>query len=142
MQAHAAGTAGEIDRVLDLLDQLHKIPENELSTDIISFAATLEMFTRHDAGQWDLCEAAARNATRVVGQSRYVWSRPNIEMRTFLAPASLGPASGSGEIDTGNGPARRTVSTRRGKVSHKLDPGGSGGEDRRRVGLQSRRFSR
>ncbi len=51
MQAHSASTAGEIDRALELLEELHKIPDNELPLAVIGFAADQEMFTRHGAGQ-------------------------------------------------------------------------------------------
>jgi tetratricopeptide (TPR) repeat protein len=39
MQAHSASTAGEVDRSLDLLEELHKIPENELTPALASAIA-------------------------------------------------------------------------------------------------------
>lgn len=90
MQAHAAGLAGEMDQALDLLEELHKIPESEVSPGILGFAADQEMFTRHDAGQWGLCEAAARKAVRIFEQSGDVWSRARVELGLFWPPLLCG----------------------------------------------------
>ena len=79
MQAHSASTAGDVDRSLDLLEELHRIPENELPARVISFAADQEMFTRYGAGQFHLCEAAERKATRIYEESGDVWSRATVE---------------------------------------------------------------
>jgi tetratricopeptide (TPR) repeat protein len=86
MQAHSASIAGEIDRSLDLLEELHKIPEDELPAAVIGFAADQEMFTRHGAGQLNLCEAAARKATMVYQQSGDIWSPASVEMGLFWPP--------------------------------------------------------
>jgi len=90
MQAHNAGTLGEIDRSLDLLEELHKIPESELTPGVIGFAAGQEMFTRYGACQWRLCEAAARRATRIYEQSGDVWSRSGVEMGLLWPPLLCG----------------------------------------------------
>jgi tetratricopeptide (TPR) repeat protein len=90
MQAHSASTAGEIDRALDLLEELHKIPENELPPAVIGFAADQEMFTRHGAGQLTLCEAAARKATRIYRESGDVWSPHSVEIGLFWPPLLCG----------------------------------------------------
>lgn len=80
MQAHHASTVGEIDKSLDLLEELHKISENEMPPGVIAFAADQEMFTRYSAGQFHLCEAAARKAARIYEQSGDVWARASVEM--------------------------------------------------------------
>jgi hypothetical protein len=90
MQAHSASTAGEVDGALDLLEELHKIPENELTPAAIAFAADQEMFARHGAGQPILCEAAARKATRNYQQSGDVWSPAGIEIGLFWPPLLCG----------------------------------------------------
>ena len=90
MQAHSASIAGEIDKSLNLLEELHKIPENELPPAVIAFAADQEMFTRHGAGQLNLCEAAARKATRIYKQSGDVWSAASVEMGLFWPPLLSG----------------------------------------------------
>ena len=46
MQATGASSAGEVDRALDLLEELHKIPENELTPGVIGLAASWEAHTR------------------------------------------------------------------------------------------------
>jgi serine/threonine protein kinase/tetratricopeptide (TPR) repeat protein len=90
MQAHHVSTAGEIDRGLDLLEELHQIPENELTPGVIAFAADQEMFTRYNAGQWRLCEAAARKAATIYQQSGDAWSRAVVEMGLFWPPLLCG----------------------------------------------------
>jgi len=90
MQANTAGAAGEIDMALDLLEELHKIPETELSPGVIGFVADQEMFTRFEAGQWDLCEAAARKATQIFEESGGVWSRADADMGLFWQPLYCG----------------------------------------------------
>jgi serine/threonine protein kinase/tetratricopeptide (TPR) repeat protein len=90
MQAHSASIAGEIDRSLDLLEELHQIPENQLPAAVIGFAADQEMFTRHGAGQLNLCEAAARKAILVYQQSGDVWSPASVEMGLFWPPLLSG----------------------------------------------------
>ena len=44
MQAHSASTAGDIDKSLDLLEELHKIPEIELPRSVLGITADQEMF--------------------------------------------------------------------------------------------------
>ena len=78
MQAVAASAGGEIDRALDLLAEIHKIPENELTATVIGLAASYETHVRFHAGQMDLCEAAARKATRILEQSGDVWLQADI----------------------------------------------------------------
>lgn len=90
MQAHSASAAGEIDRSLDLLEELHKIPENELPPAVIGFAADQEMFTRHGAGQLKFCEAAARKAIRVYQGSGDIWSPHSVELGLFWPPLLCG----------------------------------------------------
>jgi tetratricopeptide (TPR) repeat protein len=80
MQAHSASAAGEIDRSLALLEELQKIPETELPRSVLAFAADQEMFTRYGAGQFHLCEVAARKATAIYEQSGDVWSKASVEM--------------------------------------------------------------
>lgn len=95
MQAHSASTTGDVDRSLDLLEELHRIPENELPTRVISFAADQEMFTRYGAGQFYLCEAAARKATRIYEESGDIWSRATVEMGLFWPPLLCGQPAGA-----------------------------------------------
>jgi len=90
MQANSAGSAGEIDRGLELLEELHKISENELPLGVIGFAAEQEMYTRYEAGQLDLCEAAARKATRIFEQSGDVWSVADVAIGVFWPPLHCG----------------------------------------------------
>lgn len=90
MQANTAGAAAEIDKALDLLEELHKIPETELPPNIIGFVADQEMFTRFEAGQWDLCEAAARKAAQIFEESGGVWSRADVDMGLFWQPLYCG----------------------------------------------------
>ncbi len=90
MQANNAGAAGEIDRALDLVEEVHKIPENELSPAVIGFVADQEMYTRFEAGQWDLCEAAARKAARIFEESGDVWPRADVDMGLFWQPLDCG----------------------------------------------------
>jgi tetratricopeptide (TPR) repeat protein len=90
MQAHHVSTDGEIDRSLDLLEELRKIPENELTPSVIAFAADQEMFTRLDSGQLDLCEAAARKAARICEQSGDVWSQVNVGIGLIWPPLLCG----------------------------------------------------
>jgi tetratricopeptide (TPR) repeat protein len=78
MQAHYAGTTGEIDRALALLDELGKIPEADLPPDIIADAAYFEAFIRHFAGQMKLAEAAARKATKIFETSGNIWRQASI----------------------------------------------------------------
>ena len=90
MRGHSASAAGNIDRGLDLLEQLHEIPENELTAGVIGFAADWEMFARLDAGQLDLCEAAARKAARIFEESGDAWSRAEVEMGLYWRPLHCG----------------------------------------------------
>jgi tetratricopeptide (TPR) repeat protein len=90
MQAHRASTVGDVDQSLELLDELHKIPEHELPPSVLGFAADQEMFTRYGAGQLHLCEAAARKATRIYEQSGDVWSIAAVEMGLIWPPLLCG----------------------------------------------------
>jgi tetratricopeptide (TPR) repeat protein len=99
MQANTVGAAGEIDRALEFVEELHKIPENELPRAVVGFVAAQEMYTRFEAGQWDLCEAAARKAARIFEQSGDVWSRADVDMGLFWQPLYCGrPAEAQGLI--------------------------------------------
>jgi tetratricopeptide (TPR) repeat protein len=90
MQAHRASSVGNVDESLDLLNELHKIPENELPRGVLGFAADQEMFTRYSAGQLHLCEAAARKAMRTYEQSGDVWSMAGVEMGLLWPPLLCG----------------------------------------------------
>jgi tetratricopeptide (TPR) repeat protein len=90
MQAHRASTAGAVDESLELLAELHRIPENELPRGVLGFAADQEMFTRYGAGQLHLCEAAARKAKRIYEQSGDVWSVAGVEMGLLWPPLLSG----------------------------------------------------
>jgi eukaryotic-like serine/threonine-protein kinase len=90
MQANSAGSAGEIDRGLELLEELHKLSENEMPPGVIGFAAEQEMYTHYEAGQLDLCEAAARKAARIFEQSGDVWSLADVAIGLFWPPLHRG----------------------------------------------------
>ena len=90
MQANTVGAAGEIDRALELVEELHKIRENELPRAVVGFVAAQEMYTRFEAGQWDLCEAAARKAARIFEESGDVWARADVDMGLFWQPLYCG----------------------------------------------------
>lgn len=90
MQAHSVSTAGDIDKSLDLLEELHMIPEVELPRSVLGFTTDQEMFTRFSAGQYQLCEAAARKASHIYEQSGDVWSSASVEMGLFWPPLLCG----------------------------------------------------
>jgi hypothetical protein len=90
LQARGAGLAGEIDKALDLLEQLRKIPENELTPDVIGLAGICETHVRFEAGQFDLCEIAGRKATRIFEKSGDVWSQADIQSIFFEPPLYCG----------------------------------------------------
>ncbi len=90
MQAAAASVGGEIDEALDFLVEIHKIPENELTASVLGFAANCEGHVRFQAGQMDLCEAAARKATRILEQSGDVWLQADIEYGVYFPALQCG----------------------------------------------------
>jgi serine/threonine protein kinase len=98
MQANSAGTVGEIDRSLEVLEELHKIPESELSPSVIGFGAEQEMYAHFEAGQLDLCEASARNATRIFEQSGDVWSLVDVAIGLYWPALQCGRPAEAGRL--------------------------------------------
>jgi eukaryotic-like serine/threonine-protein kinase len=90
MKAHGASAAGDVDRSLELLEELHKIPESELPRNILGFVCDQEMFTRYSAGQFDLCEAVAQTATRIYEELGDVFAKASVEMGLFWPPLICG----------------------------------------------------
>ena len=90
MQANSAASVGEIDQGLELFEELHKISENELPPGVICFVAEQEMYTRYDAGQLDLCEAAGRKTARIFEQSGDVWSLADVAIGLYSPPLYCG----------------------------------------------------
>jgi len=90
MQAHSASATGDIDKSLQLLEELQMIPENGLPRSVLAFRADQEMFTRYGAGQFELCEVAARKATAIYEQAGDVWSKASVEMGLFWPPLLCG----------------------------------------------------
>jgi serine/threonine protein kinase/tetratricopeptide (TPR) repeat protein len=90
LQANTGASVGEIDRALELFDELHKSSENELPPRVIGLVTEQEMYTRYDAGQLDLCEAAARKATRIFEQTGDVWSLADVAIGLFSPPLYCG----------------------------------------------------
>ncbi len=83
MQANRACSAGDIDTGLELFKELHSIPENELPIGCLGFAVAQEVYARFSTGQWDLCAAAARKASRIFEQSGDAWSLADVEIGLF-----------------------------------------------------------
>jgi tetratricopeptide (TPR) repeat protein len=99
MQAHSASATGEIDKSLDLLEELHRIAEDELPRSVLAFAADQEMFTRYGAGEFGLCAVAARKATAIYEQSGDVFSKASVEMGLFWPPLICGnPAEAERQV--------------------------------------------
>jgi tetratricopeptide (TPR) repeat protein len=95
LQANTGASVGEIDRALELFDELRKSSENEFPPGVIGLVAEQEMYTRYDAGQLDLCEAAARRASRIFEQAGDVWSLADIGIGVYSPPLQSGrPAEG------------------------------------------------
>src|SRR5262249_49907317 len=90
MRGHSASAAGNIDRGLDLLQQLHEIPENELTAGVIGFADGWGMFARLDYGQLALVDATARKACSICEESGDAWSRAEVEMGLYWRPLHCG----------------------------------------------------
>ena len=90
LQANTTASVGEIDRALELFDELHKSSENELTPGVIGLVTEQEMYTRYDAGQLDLCEAAARKASRIFEQAGDVWSLADIGIGVYSPPLQSG----------------------------------------------------
>ena len=100
MQALSASATGGIDRALDLLAEIHEIAENQVPPAVIGLAARSEMWVRFQAAQFDLCEAAARRATRIFEQSGDVWSQAEVDMGLVLPPLYCGrPAEAERRIE-------------------------------------------
>ena len=90
LQANTSATVGEIDKALELFGELHKSSENELPPGVIGLVTEQEMYTRYDAGQLDLCEAAARKASRIFEQAGDVWSLADIGIGVYSPPLQSG----------------------------------------------------
>jgi tetratricopeptide (TPR) repeat protein len=90
MQANSAGSVGEIDRGLEFLEELRKISDHELTPSVIGFVAEQEMYTHYEAGQLDLCEAAARKAARRFEQSGDLWSLVDVAIGLYWPPLQCG----------------------------------------------------
>jgi serine/threonine protein kinase/tetratricopeptide (TPR) repeat protein len=90
LEANTGASAGEIDRALELFDEMHKGSENELTPGVIGLVTEQEMYTRYDAGQLDLCEAAARKASRIFEQAGNVWSLADVAIGLYSPPLQSG----------------------------------------------------
>jgi hypothetical protein len=100
LEANTGASVGEIDRALELFDELHKSSENELPPRVIGLVTEQDMYTRYDAGQLDLCEAAARKASRIFEQAGDVWSLADVAIGRFSPPLQSGrPAEAEELID-------------------------------------------
>jgi hypothetical protein len=73
MRALDSSVAGAADRAVELLEELHRIPEGELTPGLIALASACEMHVRHFTGQHYLCEAAARKGTRIFEETGDLW---------------------------------------------------------------------
>ncbi len=98
LQANAAASVGEIDRALELFDELHKNSENELKPGVIGLVTEQEMYARYDAGQLDLCEAAGRKAARIFEQSGDVWSLADVAIGLYSPPLYCGRPAEAGML--------------------------------------------
>ncbi len=99
LEANTGASIGEIDRALELFDELHNCSENELLPRVVGLVTEQEMYTRYDAGQLDLCEAAARKASRFFEQAGEVWSLADVAIGLFSPPLQSGrPAEAEGLI--------------------------------------------
>jgi serine/threonine protein kinase/tetratricopeptide (TPR) repeat protein len=90
LEANTGASVGEIDRALELFDELHKISENELPPGVVGLVTEQEMYTRYDAGQLDLCEAAAGKASRIFEQAGDVWSLADVAIGLYSPPLQSG----------------------------------------------------
>jgi tetratricopeptide (TPR) repeat protein len=90
MQAASAAMAGETDKALDFLEEMHQIPGHELPPQVVAFAAILEVPVREFAGQIDLCEAVAKAAKPMLEQSGSVWWQAHIAHGLFEMPLYSG----------------------------------------------------
>ncbi|HEY6339856.1 MAG TPA: protein kinase [Bryobacteraceae bacterium] len=90
LEANTGATVGEIDRALELFDELHRTSENELPPGVIGLVTEQEMYTRYDAGQLDLCEAVARKASQIFEHAGDVWSLADIAIGVYSPPLLSG----------------------------------------------------
>ena len=89
LQAASASGSGSIDRALKILDELHKIPEHELTPVTAARVWISEVTVRHNAGQYDLAEVVARKAISLVERLGDLWGRADL-VSEFIAPLYLG----------------------------------------------------
>ncbi len=90
LKTQSAGAVGEIDKALDILQELHRIPDDELPPDVIGLAGICETHVRFEAGQLDLCGVAGRKATRIFEKSGDVWSQVDIQYAFSEPPLYCG----------------------------------------------------
>jgi tetratricopeptide (TPR) repeat protein len=90
LEANTGASVGEIDRALELFDEVHKSSEDELNPRVLALLAEQEVYTRYDAGQWNLCEAAAQKGSRIFEQAGDVWSLADIGIGVYSPPLYCG----------------------------------------------------
>jgi len=73
MRAVCASVSGMTDAALAYLDELHAIGPHELPASVVGFATMLEVHVRDEAGQMDLAEAVARQATQMLESTAGYW---------------------------------------------------------------------
>jgi serine/threonine protein kinase/tetratricopeptide (TPR) repeat protein len=90
MQSLSIAAAGEIDKGLDLIEDLHGIPEHELTPGAVGLACACEMYVRFGAAQDDLSETAARKGSSIFQEAGDVWWQAEIEIGLLFAPVRRG----------------------------------------------------
>ena len=75
MRAAALSFGGMLDAALASLDELRAIPPQELPPSAIGFVMMLEVHVRDEAGQMDLAEAVAQQASQILERAGSLWFR-------------------------------------------------------------------
>lgn len=89
LQALSKSGFESIDRALEILDELRKTPEHELTPLTVAKARVAEASIRHHAGQYALAEVAVRTAIPIVEKLGDQWGRADLYPE-FIAPLYLG----------------------------------------------------
>ena len=90
MRAAALSFGGMLDAALASLDELRAIPPQELPPSAIGFVMMLEVHVRDEAGQMDLAEAVARQATEMLERAGSLWFREAIAYGVYEPPLYRG----------------------------------------------------
>jgi tetratricopeptide (TPR) repeat protein len=89
LQALSKGGSESVDEGLEILDELLKTPEHELTPWVAARVGVMEATIRHHAGQYALAEVAARKAIPRLEKIGDLWGRADL-VAEFIAPLYLG----------------------------------------------------